>query len=261
MLLRKPAHVYSSGLLINLAGTIVWWAYSPSGATWPEWNLADMAGLVQANVLCLAIGSVVWSLVELLPRGVPNWKAERQPPFAHLAAQLGAVGARAGCRGLGVCHYALRTDSAYPLNDSTGLRWRASSRPRPFVFASAARISPCRRSIVSACRPLAWDSWPGNSRRGCSVGRRSTSWPATPWPPRRSPGSLPRSPRRRSGSPALQAAVIAVAGMLALWVTIDFNFDGCHYESLRWCLAGRMAAVPGLFLLLLAAIVMAGVAA
>ena len=60
---------------------------------------------------------------------------------------------------------------------------------------------------------------------------------------------------------SLQAVVIAVAGTLALWVTIDFNFDGCHYESLRWCLAGRMAAVPGLFLLLLAAIVMAGVAA
>ena len=58
---------------------------------------------------------------------------------------------------------------------------------------------------------------------------------------------------------SLQAAVIAVAGTLALWVTIDFNFDGCHYESLRWWLAGRMAAVPGLLLLLLATIVMAGV--
>ena len=92
MLLRKPVHVYFSGLLINLAGTIVWWAYSPSGARWPEWNLADMAGLVQANVLCLAIGSVVWSLVELLPQGVPNLEADGQPPFAHLAAQMGAVG-------------------------------------------------------------------------------------------------------------------------------------------------------------------------
>ena len=51
-----------------------------------------------------------------------------------------------------------------------------------------------------------------------------------------------------------------MAGTLALWVTIDFNFDGCRYEGLRWCLAGRMAAVPGLFLLLLAAIVMAGIA-
>jgi hypothetical protein len=59
---------------------------------------------------------------------------------------------------------------------------------------------------------------------------------------------------------SLQALVIAVAGSLAVWVTIDFSFDGCHYESLRWCLAGRMAAVLGLFLLMLAAIVMAGVA-
>ena len=73
MLLRKPAHVYVSGLLINLAGTIVWWAYSPSSARWPDWNLADMAGLVQANVLCLAIGSIVWSLAGTLATGgVPN---------------------------------------------------------------------------------------------------------------------------------------------------------------------------------------------
>ena len=91
LLLRKPAHVYFSGLLINLAGTIVWWAYSPSGARWPEWNLADMAGLVQANVLCLAIGSVVWSLRGTLapgraelrgPRGsrrLPIWPPRRAP--------------------------------------------------------------------------------------------------------------------------------------------------------------------------------------
>ena len=36
VLLRKPVHVYVSGLLINLAGTIVWWAYSTSGARWPD---------------------------------------------------------------------------------------------------------------------------------------------------------------------------------------------------------------------------------
>ena len=35
VLLRKPTHVYFSGLLINLAGTIVWWAYSSSIVRWP----------------------------------------------------------------------------------------------------------------------------------------------------------------------------------------------------------------------------------
>ncbi len=60
---------------------------------------------------------------------------------------------------------------------------------------------------------------------------------------------------------ALQAAVMAVAGTLALWVTVDFQFDGCRYSYAfpRWLLAGRMAAVPGLLLLLLAALVMAGI--
>ena len=51
-----------------------------------------------------------------------------------------------------------------------------------------------------------------------------------------------------------------MAGTLALWVTIDFHFDGFRYGSLDWWLTGRMAAVPGLFFLLLATSVMAGVA-
>ncbi len=108
VVLRKPVHVYLSGVLLNLAGTIVWWAWSPSGPRWPAWTPADVAGLAQANVLFLAIGSVVWSLVDILPRRsnggpalasslvppyglVPHPKADGQPPFAHLAAQLGAV--------------------------------------------------------------------------------------------------------------------------------------------------------------------------
>ena len=281
LLLRKPAHVYFCGLLINLAGTIVWWAYSPSGARWPGWNLADMAGLVQANVLCLAIGSVVWSLLELLPQGVPNQKADGQPPFAHLAAQLGAV-----LLGLvvavGVVTTLLSsplpysgegqevTTSPFPLGEGQGVRalqipverldWialagviaatavclcdRRANFPLPTFYGlglSAIGLGLLARQLTP--RMFCWSA--ADELAGYALVAATIAW------------FLPRS--REGWFSRFQAVVIAVAGTLALWVTIDFGFDSCRYECLRGCLAGRMAAVPGLFLLLLATIVMAGI--
>jgi hypothetical protein len=267
VVLRKPLHVYFSGLLINLAGTIVWWAYGPSGARWPDWNLADAAGLVQANVLCLAIGSVVWSLLELLPRGVPNPKAERQPPFAHLAAQAGAVLlALVAATGVATTLLELgripieRLDwialAGIVTATSVCLRNRRARFPLPTLYGlglSAIALGLLARQLTP--RMFCWsavDELAGYALVAATVALLTL----------RVRPNLTRSVRStiEEWFSSIQAVVIAVAGTLALWVTIDFNFDGCHYEGLRWFLAGRMAAVPGLFLLLLAAIAMAGVA-
>ena len=63
--LRLPAYVFISGLLLNAAGVVGWLAWGPT----------TFAALVQINVLCLAAGSVAWSLLEAAAsaEGVPHW--------------------------------------------------------------------------------------------------------------------------------------------------------------------------------------------
>ena len=275
VVLRKPAHVYFSGLLINVAGTIVWWAWSPSSTTWPVWNLAAgtmsgtmysgswSAGLVQANVLCLAIGSLVWSLVDLLPQGVPNPKADAQPPFAHLAAQLGAVllGLVVAV-GVATTLFELRHIPIERLDwialagvvaaTAVCLRDRRTNFPLPTLY--------CLGLSAIGFGLLAWQPTPRmfcwsavDDLAGYALATATIAW----FLRRRTHHA---EPDKYHWFSSLQAVVIAVAGALALWVTIDFNFDDCCYDSLPWCLAGRMAAVPGLFLLLLSTIVMAGIA-
>jgi len=78
---RLPAYVYFSGLLVNVAGTVLWMAWGPGTA----------AGLVYTNVLCLAVASGVWTLLRPAhPQGVPDVvTGGRRLPFAHVAAQAG----------------------------------------------------------------------------------------------------------------------------------------------------------------------------
>ena len=256
LLLRKPAPVYVSGLLINLAGTIVWWAYSTSSLRWPNWGVADFAALVQANVLLLAIGSVVWSLLEFLPRGVPQLPGERQQPFSHLAAQLGAV-----LLGLVTAAGVAATLGQLPRIHMERLDWIA-------LAGIAAATAVCLRDR-QARFPLPTLYGLGLAAVGmgllarqlaprlfcCSAVDELAAYvlvtAAIAW-------FLPRG--REDWFSWLQAAVAAVVGTLALWVSIDFSFNDCRYPGVEFWLSGRMAAVPGLLLLLLAAIVMAGVA-
>jgi hypothetical protein len=268
VVLRKPAQVWFSGLLINLAGTIVWWAYSPSGAPWPDWSLADLAGLAQANVLCLAIGSFVWSLVELLPRGASNLKFHGQPPFAHQAAQTGAVllglvtAAGVAATLLHRRHIPIgRLDwialAGIVAATAVCLRQRRAHFPLPTLYGlglSAIGLGLLARQL--APRMFCWSA--ADELAGYALAVAAIAWKGT----RHAPCDAIHHAERDEYSWffALQAMVMAVAGALALGVTVDFKFDGCCYEGLPGWLAGRTAAVPGLFLLLLAAIVMAVIA-
>ena len=70
----------SSGLLLNAAGTLAWVAWRPGG----------IPVLVDVNVLCLAVGSIVWTLLQFVyPQGIAHIRQGDKPlPFAHLAAGL-----------------------------------------------------------------------------------------------------------------------------------------------------------------------------
>jgi hypothetical protein len=80
---RRPLHVYVSGLLINVVGSLIWVA----GDSHP-WE-----GLAYVNILCFAVAGGLWTALEL-------WLQKRTPaadirggrePFAHLAVILGLV--------------------------------------------------------------------------------------------------------------------------------------------------------------------------
>ena len=264
LLLRKPAEVYVSGLLINLAGTMVWWAYSASAAQWPDWNLADATSLVQANALCLALGSIVWSLLEFLPSGVPSSKTAGQELFAHLAAQAGAVGiGLVTLAGVFATLFGQWHLPVVPLDwialgsvvaaTAVCLLDRRARFPLPTLYClglSAVGMGLLARQLTP--RMFYWsavDELAAYALAAALIG----------WALQNSTHAM-RKQLFRTGC-LLQAIVVDMAGTLARWVAIDFGFDGCCYqENLHWGLAGRMAAVPALLFLTLATIVMAAVA-
>ena len=81
---RLPVYVYLSGLLVNVAATVAWVTWGPD--TW--------TACLKVQSLGLAIGSIAWSLVELIGRReVSSIDVEdRRLPFAHLGG-MGAVAA------------------------------------------------------------------------------------------------------------------------------------------------------------------------
>ena len=256
MLMREAVPVYVSGLLINLAGTIAWWSWSPSGATWPNWGLADVAGLVQANVLLLAVGSIVWSVLQWLPRGVPNLSGERQEPFAHLAARLGAIAlgavtfAGVAATLLARRHVPIQTLDWAALGCITAATFvclsdRRARFPLPTLYClglSALGLGLLSRQLEP--RAFCWSAADELATYVLVAAAVASLF----------------ARGREAWFSGLQAAVVAVVAAVAAWVAIDFGFDGCCYsENLRGLLAGRMAATPGNLLLLSAAVVMAGI--
>ena len=73
--LRRATYTYLSGVLINLAGILIWWGVNrPITA----WTMATGISLAEANVLSLAVGSIVWSLLGMFAatRQSGAWKDE-----------------------------------------------------------------------------------------------------------------------------------------------------------------------------------------
>jgi hypothetical protein len=76
----RAAFVYISGFLVNLAGTLTLSARGP----------VTPAALTATNILCLALASALWSVVELGPARRLRWpdRQGRALPFSHFAAAL-----------------------------------------------------------------------------------------------------------------------------------------------------------------------------
>jgi len=75
--LRKPSYASSSGLLLNVAGALVWLASMPR----------DWSSLILINVGCFAAASIVWSLLSFLLGPLSPGRGKARPPaFEHETA-------------------------------------------------------------------------------------------------------------------------------------------------------------------------------
>ena len=259
--LRLPAYVYVSGLLICVIGTIVWVAWYP----------ALLVDLVQVNVLCLAIGSAVWSLLDIAyPRCVPQPKvAGRQLPFSHFAAQL-AVGLVLAVATVAV--FSILSRSVYggvarldwiALGAAAGAvaicLWDRSSR---FALAglyalglAAVGMQLCARDIMR--HEFIWRTPTDLAGFVLVTALAGWSLPRIKFVWRRI--GIPDDPRRwPSGWFMLaQSVLAAIAAMLSARIAIGFGFDGTGTEVALFGLSGRLAGTSGALMLLGATIVMA----
>src|SRR5205085_1030652 len=71
---QLPRYVYVSGLLVNVAG----------GMVWVGWGEASVAAFTYTQVLCFAAASILWSAAELA-----GWSRRQPLSFSRLAAVLG----------------------------------------------------------------------------------------------------------------------------------------------------------------------------
>ena len=77
---ERPGYVYLSGLLLNIAGTMVWLA----------WSAGTAPSFAYTQVLCLGVAAEVWLVLELLLQGQIQLR-RRGMPFAHAACIIGLL--------------------------------------------------------------------------------------------------------------------------------------------------------------------------
>ena len=90
---RRPIYVYLSGFLINLIGMLFWqaWLVDVVGIeTWMAWGPGILDTFLYTNIICLAISSACWSLIETAVRArapAVNLRG-RFLPFNQLSALI-----------------------------------------------------------------------------------------------------------------------------------------------------------------------------
>jgi hypothetical protein len=76
--------VYASGLLVNAAGHLTWMAWAETAGS--SSDCAALYRLILVHVICLAGGSLVWTVIELVGGRTFRLPMRAVPPFRHLAA-------------------------------------------------------------------------------------------------------------------------------------------------------------------------------
>ena len=259
---RQPAWVIASALLLNVMGSIVW----------AVWGPGTVASLISINVLCLAIGSILWMLLDAVcPAGVPHLTFKgRRVVCAHLAAVL-AVGllGLVSAIAVGGAVFSLPRLTPQPLD------WIALAITSAAVAVSFwdrdARFSPAGLYWLAltaiSMGEIQRGYWPGTFFLWGAV----CEWPGlmivaalVGWSFRRFPlaAALLRIPEERTYWPDVwfnisQALLATVTAVLAVWISIDSTFDVMGTDIALFGLSGRMTCCPAALMLVGAAMLMA----
>ena len=84
-----------SSVLINAAGLVIWWTKTADGLPLSRWTAETSVSLLMANVVCLAAGSIIWSLAgrmgripDVAFRSVKSWHCFRGAKGDNTAAAI-----------------------------------------------------------------------------------------------------------------------------------------------------------------------------
>jgi hypothetical protein len=260
--LRQPFYVYVSGSFLNLIGFSIWKALVldrvADGGAFP--SNADLLGsFLYTQVLCLGLGSVLWTTLEmLLRRRHPPLDLRRQwVPFAQAAALLGlhvlifqlGLGLASDLAGLPTFHDGVL---AWWALGGIGLAlliglWDAGQRSvAPLYVWGLVAAGLALHALSLAPDRLGWAA---ASVLAAYVLLNMLLIAKVPWQKIRSSLRLPEVPE--NGTPTwllpAQALLAATAFVLSLWMSLGF-------ERVLDRLGGPLVSA----LLLAAAIVLAG---
>jgi hypothetical protein len=236
--------------------------------------------LLAVLALCLAIGSAIWTLIDIaVPGGLPHYRlGRRRIVFAHAAVQAGIV-----LTGLTVVRILAQSLLGAPTVVLHRLDWLALiatcialiaglwDRTAKFSWAGlyacgliALGMSEILRGVVSA-RFLLWGA--ACDLAGFILVAALFGWSLT---------KLARADERRSGRwsaklrvpgaavrwsvqwfRCVQTLLAGTVACLTVWIAADVTFDGMGQGVALFDLSGRSAACPAALMLLGTAILMA----
>lgn len=270
--LQSSEHVFLSGIILNLAGTVAFANWHPASISTYEYTYM----LTYINILCLAVNSMIWATLAIAyPKGVNTIKITNgvSLPFSHLALGLAlmALGILAGNNTAADLLYSTRS-AIEPIIWSLGWYalaatvaavvlnlWDRSARLPLFALYVLSLIAICmswhyRQELP---RMLCWRM--GSDLAGFILVMSIIGWIL---PKLRQVCRLvliPDQPDRWlvKWFTVLQAVIACIAIAFDLWIALDFRFDGLGKGIALFGLDGRLAAVTGSLMILGASILMA----
>jgi hypothetical protein len=259
---RTAVMVFISVILLNLAGTFAWLAIGDQG----------YIALLQANALCLALSSLVLSLIQLpSPSSVPHAIAfGHAVTIVHVTVRLSvtifgvAIGTRVACDLLDLPRSDLASLDWLALLTTSGALtvqlWdpKATFPVRGLYYVGFAVVGMLL--ILRDLSPGTYFVWTGICElTGFVLVTALAGWAISRFPFFEKRLRVPNPPGRWSGNwfRISQAVLASTAVPLIIWIALDSRFDGMGESHALLGLAGRLASCPAALILLGGTIVMA----
>jgi hypothetical protein len=267
---RKVDYVYASSVLINAAGILIWRAHQPVWLSAAQWMAEIPIAFLMVNVLGLAAGSAIWSVLGRLRQfGEIDANAVNHTPphYCIQAAWLGttffAVAVALGTAiDLSAPHAVVKPLDWIALASIAAAAgiclWHRSPRPALQMFYCLGLATTAMWLWSTGFAPQKY-SWAAGGMLACyTLSAAVIGWLL---PRLRAVWSTLRVPVADEQGGDWFSYVQAVAGLvaaaLAIWISTDATFNDVSTRLAEYGLAARMAGPLALLVLLGTAIVMA----